>query len=152
MEIKQAKEKEVLEQYLSFLQGWNQQDAAKMAASCATNCLIIGYDGSQMSGRQQIEQELGGIFSQHRTSAYVYNIRSVTFLHAQIAQIVAVVGMLAPGQKQVDPALNAIQVVTLVKLNGHWLIELLQNTPAQYHQRPELAQALTLELNQAANS
>jgi hypothetical protein len=34
------------------------------------------------------------------------------------------------------------------KRAGHWRIALFQNTPAQFHGRPELAKALTEELRQ----
>jgi uncharacterized protein (TIGR02246 family) len=152
MDAKTAKENEVLALYLTFIQQWNNRDAAAMAACCANNCTLIGFDGSLIQGRQNIERQLSGIFADHATPRYVTLPAKVTFLHAQIAQLLAHVGMVATGKDQVDPALNAVQSVTLVKQNGHWLIEQYQNTPAQYHNNPQATQALTADLNRAAKN
>jgi hypothetical protein len=55
--------------------------------------------------------------------------------------------MIPAGRAEVDPALNAVQrAVITAQHDGHWMIESFQNTPAHYHGRPELAQALTDEL------
>ncbi len=53
-----------------------------------------------------------------------------------------------PGQSDLNPAVNAIQTLVVVKHAGQWQIALLQNTPAQFHGRPDLAEALTEELRQ----
>ena len=46
----------------------------------------------------------------------------------------------------IDPALNAVQSMVAVQKGGSWKIALFQNTPAAYHQRPDLAKQLTEEL------
>jgi hypothetical protein len=45
-----------------------------------------------------------------------------------------------------NPAVNAVQSLVAVKNAGEWRIALFQNTPAQFHGRPELVQELTEEL------
>jgi hypothetical protein len=55
--------------------------------------------------------------------------------------------MVPPGEKKVKPERNAAQSLIAVKENETWKIALFQNTPAQYHGRPEVSQALTNELN-----
>jgi hypothetical protein len=55
--------------------------------------------------------------------------------------------MVPPGEKKVKPERNAVQSLIAVKENETWKIALFQNTPAQYHGRPEISQALTNELN-----
>ena len=52
---------------------------------------------------------------------------------------------LVPGQSEPNPATNAVQ--SLVAADGR--IVLFQNTPAQYHGRPELAEAHTAEIRAA---
>jgi uncharacterized protein (TIGR02246 family) len=80
------------------------------------------------------------------TATYVGKIREVRFLAAEVALVRAVVGMAPPGQKALNPAANAIQSLVATKHNGAWRIALFQNTPAQFHGRPELVQQLTDEL------
>lgn len=48
--------------------------------------------------------------------------------------------------EDLDPALNALQTVIAVNAGTGWRIALLQNTPARYDLRPDLARALTAEL------
>ena len=43
---------------------------------------------------------------------------------------------------------NAHQTLVAVKHDGLWRIQLFQNTPAQFHGRPELVQHMTEELRQ----
>jgi hypothetical protein len=57
--------------------------------------------------------------------------------------------MIPRGQSELNPNVNAIQTLTAVKHASLWRIELFQNTPAQFHGRPDLAQQLTEELRQA---
>jgi hypothetical protein len=54
--------------------------------------------------------------------------------------------MVPPGQSDINPAVNAIQTIVAVNRAGEWRIALLQNTPAQFHGRPEMVEALTQEL------
>lgn len=50
------------------------------------------------------------------------------------------------GALGIQRGLNAIQPVGAVKEEGGWRIRLLQNTPASFPGRPELAEQLTEEL------
>ena len=52
-------EDEIAELYERLIEGWNANDAAAMAAPLAQDALMIGYDGSQMSGREEVVRELG---------------------------------------------------------------------------------------------
>jgi len=64
----------------------------------------------------------------------------------------AVVGMIPPGQSQLNPAANAIQSVVIVEKEGEFKIALLHNTPAAFHGRTELAEQLTEELREVLRS
>jgi uncharacterized protein (TIGR02246 family) len=70
------------------------------------------------------------------------------FLTPEVAILRAVAGMVPPGQSDLNPAVNAVQTLVAAKHDGRWRIALFQNTPAQFHGRPELAQQLTEELRQ----
>jgi uncharacterized protein (TIGR02246 family) len=132
--------------YRQLLESWNRRDARAMAALYAEDGNVVGFDGSQMNGPAAVEAELSQIFTDHMTATYVGKIREVRFLAAEVALVRAVVGMAPPGQKALNPAANAIQSLVATKHNGAWRIALFQNTPAQFHGRPELVQQLTDEL------
>jgi uncharacterized protein (TIGR02246 family) len=82
------------------------------------------------------------------TATYVSKIRGVRFLAPEVAVLRAVVGMIPPGKKDLNPDANAIQTLVATKQEGQWRIAVFQNTPAQFHGRPELVEALTEELRQ----
>jgi uncharacterized protein (TIGR02246 family) len=134
--------------YRALLDSWNRRDAAGYAALFAENSQVIGFDGSQMSGPAEIASQLGSIFSDHLTATYVSKVRAVQFLGTEVAILRAVVGMVPPGQSDLNPNVNAIQTMVAAKDADTWRIVLFQNTPAQFHGRPELAQQLTDELRQ----
>ena len=88
------------------------------------------------------------IFKHHQTADYVWKIKDVRLLHSEVATLSAIVGMIPPGQKDINPAANAIQTITAIRQNDVWKIALFQNTPAQFHGRPEMVERLTKELNE----
>ncbi len=134
--------------YHRLLDAWNQRDAHAYAALIAEDGNLVGFDGSQINGRADIEAEIGRIFADHQTAAYVGKIRKVRYLAEDVALLRAVVGMIPPGQHDLNPAVNAIQSLVAAKRDGEWQIALFQNTPAQLHGRPDLVQQLTDELRQ----
>jgi uncharacterized protein (TIGR02246 family) len=141
-------EAEVRSLYQRLLDAWNKRDAAAYAALFDDGANVVGFDGSHMTGRSEIETTLAQIFAHHETAPYVSKVREVRLLTPDVAILRAVVGMVPPGQTDINPAVNAIQSLTAVKRDGRWRIALFQNTPAQFHGRPELAQQLTEELRQ----
>jgi uncharacterized protein (TIGR02246 family) len=141
-----AGEIEIRRLYRQLLECWNRRNAAEFAALFAGDGSSVGFDGSQLNGRVEIEASLRQIFADHQTAAYVAKIREVRFLTPETAILRAVVGMVPAGQTDLNPAVNAIQSLVAVRVAGQWCIALFQNTPAQFHGRPNLAQELTEEL------
>jgi len=131
-----------------MLDGWNKRSASAFAAPFAEDGDLVGFDGSQMTGRAEIASTLQQIFADHLTAPYVSKVRSVRLLSPEVAILRAIVGMVPPGQVDLNPALNAHQTVVAARRNGIWRIELLQTTPAQFHGRPDLVQQMTEELRQ----
>lgn len=134
--------------YRQLLDGWNKRSAEAMAVLFAEDGDLVGFDGSQLSGRAEIASTLQQIFADHQTPPYVSKVRGMRFLGAEAAVLRAVVGMVPSGQLDLDPKLNAVQTLVAAKYDGKWRIVLFQNTPAQFHGRPELVQKLTEELRQ----
>lgn len=132
--------------YRQMIEGWNTRDAEAFAAPFASDGEAIGFDGSQMSGTEEIAATLHQIFRAHATVPYVSKIRSVRLLSPDTALLRAIVGMRPAGQTTLNPALNAHQSLVATKSTGTWLIAFMQTTPAQFHGRPELVQQMTDEL------
>jgi uncharacterized protein (TIGR02246 family) len=132
--------------YRRLIDGWNAGDADAMAAAIASDGLVIGFDGSQMFGRDDVARQLGAIFADHETAAYVAKVRSVRPLGSQAALLHAVVGMVPPGGREIMPDGNAIQTLVAERGDDGWCAALFQTTPAQFHGRPELTEQLTAEL------
>jgi uncharacterized protein (TIGR02246 family) len=137
------------EQLLTF---WNIQDANGMSSLFLANGNIIGFDGSQLNGQTSIKTELEKVFANHKTASYVWKVEEVRFLSTDIALLRAIVGMIPPEKKEVNPATDAIQSLIVVLENETWKISLFQNTPAQFHGRPELVENMTSELNKIGDS
>lgn len=134
--------------YSDLLAAWNRRSAVDMAALVTADVTMIGFDGSQMEGREVVEQTLAGIFADHPTATYVAKVRVVRFPTSDVGVLRAVVGMVPRGQTELKPDVNAIQTMVAVKASEKWLVTLFQNTPAAFHGRPELSQQLTDELRE----
>lgn|GEM_PF-175016 len=132
--------------YRRLLDCWNFRNAAAYAALFIDDCHVVGFDGSLMNGKDEIESTLSGIFKDHPTAAYVSKVRGVDFLAPEVAIVRAVAGMVSPGEKEVKSERNTIQTLIAVRQGESWKISLFQNTPAQFHGHPELVEALTQEL------
>jgi uncharacterized protein (TIGR02246 family) len=134
--------------YSRLIERWNDRDPAAFAALFLPDGHSIGFDGSEMHGPTEIEATLEQIFGDHKTGRYVAKIRDVRFLTADIAVVRAAVGMIPADQTDLNPKVNAIQTLVVVRRDGDWRIALFQNTPARYDGRPEAVEALTAELRQ----
>jgi uncharacterized protein (TIGR02246 family) len=88
------------------------------------------------------------IFAEHTTAAFVAKVRGVRLLGAEAGILRAVAGMVPPGQTELEPKVNTHHTVVAVKRDGEWRIALFQNTPAQFHGRPDLVQQLIEELRE----
>jgi uncharacterized protein (TIGR02246 family) len=107
---------------------------------------MIGFDGSQAAGTE-VAGHLEPIFAHHPTAAYVTKIREVRELGDGNAVLLrASVGMLPPGETQLNSKVNALHTLVAENDDGQWRIVLFQNTAAQYFGRPELTEQHTAEL------
>lgn len=143
-----ADEQDVRALYRRLHEAWNARDADAFAGQFADEGEAIGYDGSEMAGRSEIVATLRKIFADHQTAAYVGKVRRVHFLGPEIAHLNAIAGLVPPGASDIAPQLNALQTLVAVQRDGQWQIAYFQNTPAQYHGRPELAEQLSEALRQ----
>ena len=138
--------------YEKLIAGWNAHDGEAMAAPLAEDGVIIGFDGSVSSGRQTIGQEMAAIFADHDTGRYAVKVQSVRTLGPQAMIVRAIAGLVPPGKSAINPVTNSHQTVVAEKQDGEWSIVLFQNTPAQFHGRPELVEEMTRELQTIADA
>ena len=138
--------------YLTFIQSWNNQDAATIGACFTASGTMIGFDGSVVEGAEAIATNLGAIFRDHPTPAYVALIDSMRTLAPDLELVRAEVGMARPGETAIASDLNAWQSCLLRRDAGGWRIEWLQTTPAAFHGRPDLVKEMTARLQAALNA
>ena len=136
----------VRELYEALLRSWNDRDAEKFAALFMDDAICVGFDGTEYTSAKEIGSELAKIFRDHPVAAYVWKIRDTKQLGDSIVVLRAVAGMLPPGSRTIKPERNVIHVLLARKRADKWLIASYQNTPARYDGRPEMAEALTAEL------
>lgn len=136
----------IINLYQSWLDAWNSRNATAMAKLFAEDGNLIGFDGSQLIGRDDLHVTLDNIFKHHPTAAYVAIIREIRHLSAGVAWLKADVGMVPSGKNDISPALNAVQTLIALKNEDNWQISLFQNTPAAFHGQPELGEAMSEEL------
>jgi uncharacterized protein (TIGR02246 family) len=140
-------EDEVRGLYQRIIDAWNRRSARDFAAQFSDDGHIVGFDGSQSDSASEIEAHLAAVFGSHETAAYVAKVRGIQPIADGVALLRAVVGMVPPGGADINPAVNAIQTLVACSSDGGtWKAVLLQSTPAAFHGRPDLAEALTNEL------
>jgi uncharacterized protein (TIGR02246 family) len=133
--------------YARLLDAWNAHDADAFAALFAADGVSIGFDGSQATG-DEIRQHLAAVFADHETAPYIARVREIRAIGTDAVLLRAVVGMVPPGGDAVNPDANALHSLVAARAGGDWRIALFQNTPAQYHGRPEAVEEHTAEIEQ----
>ncbi|WP_245959513.1 SgcJ/EcaC family oxidoreductase [Neobacillus piezotolerans] len=137
--------------YEALIEAWNKRDAKGMACLFAGNGVMIGFDGSVATGPQEVLAHTAPIFASHPTPPFIKKVKEIRMFGADAAMLRAIAGMVPPGKKELAPELNAHQTLVAAKQDGEWKIELFQNTPAQFHGRPELVEEMTEELIRIMN-
>ena len=139
---------EVKSIYNQLINAWNNRDAHGMAELYTKDGINIGFDGSKTVGSEEFFLHVKPIFENHLTPPFISKIKDVSILSSDVAILSAIAGMIPPQQSEINPNLNTQQTLITVKIDGNWRIQLFQNTPAQFHGRPELVEQMTNELKE----
>jgi uncharacterized protein (TIGR02246 family) len=134
--------------YRRLLDAWNRQEAAAMASCFDAEGEMIGFDGSQAKGPSEIAEHLTPIFADHETARFVGKVREVRELSPSVTLLRAAAGMVPPGGSDINPDVNTHHTLVAKRDGNEWTIALFQNTPAQFHGRPEQVDAWTEELRE----
>lgn len=137
---------EIQKIYHDLLASWTKRDAKAFAALFHKNGSLVGFDGSQVNGKDEILEHLTEIFGNHKTPAMIGKLLELKKLSHDSFVLRAVAGLIPDGQKDINPALNSIQSLVAAKEDGKWVIHLFQNTPAAFHGRPDLVESLSQDL------
>src|SRR5581483_6595197 len=100
--------------FTKLLEAWNRRSAEDFAMLFETDGSVVGFDGSQMNGRNEIASTLKNIFDHHATARYVAKVREIRRLGPTVLLLRAVVGMVPPGATELNPAVNAVQSLLFV--------------------------------------
>jgi uncharacterized protein (TIGR02246 family) len=138
--------------YTALLQAWNDRNANRFADFFTADAVVIGFDGSLMTGRSDIVRQMASIFASHSTATYVAAVRDVAAVRPGVALLRAAAGMVPPGGGTLIDKVNAQQSVVIVDESGAAKVALFQNTPAAFHGRPQAVERMTDELTAIAKS
>ncbi|HEX4700298.1 MAG TPA: SgcJ/EcaC family oxidoreductase [Actinomycetes bacterium] len=128
----------------AVIAAWNARDADAFAAAFTDGGSMVGFDGSQAVGPDDVRDHLAPVFADHPTASYVARVDEIRALTPDVALLRATVGMVPPDGAAVNPAVNALQVIVgQRRSDGVWRLASLQTTPAQYHGRPDAVTAHT---------
>src|SRR5437773_6844114 len=139
-------DRETRAHYARLLETWDKRNARDYALQFASDANLVGFDGSQVNGQLEVGAHLTEVFTHHQTPRYVSIVREVRLLANGVTLLRANTGLIPAGKDDIDPALNAVQSMIAVQKGGTWKIALFHNTPAAFHQRPDLSKQLTEEL------
>lgn len=132
--------------YANILSCWNERNAESFARLFTRNGNMVGFDGSQVNGQEEIETHLSEVFGSHPTATYVGKVREVRLLAPEVTLLRAVAGMVPPGSSDLKPDVNTVHTLVAASQGNRWRLELFQSTPAAFHGRPEARERLTEEL------
>lgn len=86
--------------YDALLDAWNRRNADQYAELFEADGVIIGFDGSEVIGREEIRKHLASIFADHPTASFVAKVREVRPLGGDATMLRGVAGMIPPGGKR----------------------------------------------------
>jgi uncharacterized protein (TIGR02246 family) len=99
----------------SLLTHWNERNATGYSALFTEDGSVVGFDGSCVESPASIAEHLQSIFADHEPATYVANVREVRPLGSGVALLRSVAGMVPPGGSDINPAVNAVQVLVAVQ-------------------------------------
>src|SRR4051812_47943145 len=102
----------VEELYRQIIDAWNARDAAAFSELFILDGEIVGFDGSQATGRGAIAEHLRHVWEDHKTPPYVAIVQTITTVTTDVAIVRAVSGNVI--DNVVKPDLLAIQRLTAV--------------------------------------
>ncbi|MGH3907319.1 MAG: SgcJ/EcaC family oxidoreductase [Pseudonocardiaceae bacterium] len=109
--------------------GWATNDADAVAAVFTTDTDFVIGDGTFLRGREELRQYMAdafdGFLKGSRVTAPVESVRCVS---PAVGVVHTLGGILMPGETEVPPERQGVQVFVVTKHGGEWLVDVYQNT------------------------
>src|SRR5215213_1786926 len=115
--------------YERLMDGWNRGSAEAFAAPFCEDGDLVGFDGTHLRGRAEIESFHRPLFDKWlKGTRLVGRVTAVRFLSQDVAVMHAVGGTVMPGKSKASPVRDSIQTLVAVRRDGGWRLAAFQNT------------------------
>jgi uncharacterized protein (TIGR02246 family) len=115
--------------FAQMLECWNRGDSAGLAAAFTGEGELIAGDGTQTTGRAQIEHYFARLLTTlPKGTRFTAEVTRVRLLSPGVALLSASGGFLLPGDTEVTPERRGIQSLLAVQDDGAWRAALFQRT------------------------
>jgi uncharacterized protein (TIGR02246 family) len=115
--------------YRQLMDGWNQGSGAAFASVFTKNGDLIGFDGTHLKGREEINSFHQELFDKWlEGTRLVGEVENVTFPAPDVAVVHAVGGTILSGKSTPVPERDSIQMLVATKRDGKWRFTAFQNT------------------------
>jgi uncharacterized protein (TIGR02246 family) len=115
--------------FQQMLDGWNHEDATAFAAPFSDDATFIAFDGTQLIGRQSVQDFHEPLFRTHLKGMRLFGrIEALHRLADDIGFVRAVGSTSNAGGKNPAPQRDSVQTLTVVKRDGEWRFTAFQNT------------------------
>lgn len=111
-----SNEEQVTALYHQLLDAWNNKDARGMDDVFSEDGEQIGFDGSQVIGQAEIYAHIAPIFAHHPVACFVHKVKDVRFLSQDVAILRAIAWMVATGQSDINPSVNAHHTLVAIRV------------------------------------
>ncbi|MGH4015543.1 MAG: SgcJ/EcaC family oxidoreductase [Pseudonocardiaceae bacterium] len=109
--------------------GWAANDADAVAAVFTTDTDFVIGDGTFLRGREELRQYMADVFDGFlKESRVTAPVESVRCLSPTAGVVHTLGGILLPGETEVPPERQGVQVFVVTKHGGEWLVDVYQNT------------------------
>lgn len=109
--------------------GWAANDADAVAAVFTPDTDFVIGDGTFLRGREELRQYMADAFDGFLKDLHVTApVESVRCVSRSVGVVHTLGGILMPGETEVPPERQGVQVFVVTKHGGEWLVDVYQNT------------------------
>lgn len=108
---------------------WAANDADAVAAVFTEDTDFVIGDGTFLKGREELRQYMADAFDTVLEGSHVTApVESARCVSRSVGVVHTLGGILMPGETEVPPERQGVQVFVVTKHGGEWLVDVYQNT------------------------